>query len=72
MLPKPEHPYGYTKRQVLQICRERKIHHATFWQIFGVNTCAIDKKLGVIYYPVDVKRALYELGHEDGEYAPWD
>ena len=72
MLPTPQHPYGYTKKQILQICRERKIHHATFWKAFGVNTCTVDDKLGTIYYPVDVKKALYELGHKDGEYSAWD
>jgi len=72
MLPKPEHLMGYTKRQVLQICQERKIHPKKFWSAFGVNTVAIDDKLGVIYYPVDVKKVLYELGDKDGEYSAWD
>jgi hypothetical protein len=72
MLPKPKHLYGYTEEQVLQICKERKIHPATFWKVFGVNTVTVDDKLEIIYYPVDVKRALYELGHADGEYSEWD
>jgi hypothetical protein len=72
MLPTPEHLYGYTKKQILQICRERKIHPKKFWSAFGVNTVALDDKLGTIYYPVDVKKALYELGHKDGEYSDWD
>lgn len=72
MLPKPEHEYGYTKKQVLQICRERKIHHKKFWSAFGVNTCMFDKKLGVIYYPCDVERTLYKLGHKDGVNHLWD
>jgi len=72
MLPKPDHKYGYTKKQVLQICRERKIHHATFWKAFGCNTCILDEKLGIIHYPCDVKRALFELGDKDGEFSEWD
>jgi hypothetical protein len=72
MLPIPEHEYGYTKKQVLQICRERKIHHKKFWLAFGVNTCAVDKEMGIIYYSVDVERTLYELGSKDGRFHCWD
>ena len=72
MLPKPKHDYGYTKEQILQICRERKIHHAKFWSAFGVNTCAVDKEMGTIYYPCDVERALYQLGSKDGRFHSWD
>ena len=72
MLPKPSHKYGYTKKEVLDICRERKIHHNTFWKAFGVNTCMLDKELGVIYYPCDVEKTLYQLGKKDGKYHPWD
>lgn len=71
-LPKPAHKYGYTGEQVKQICRERKIHHKTFSKAFGANTVAVDKKLGVIYYPCDVERALYQLGKQDGVNHQWD
>jgi hypothetical protein len=72
MLPKPEHEYGYTRKQILQICKDRKIHHKKFWSAFGVNTCAVDEKLGTIYYPCDVERALYNLGQKDGVNHLWD
>lgn len=72
MLPQPIHKYGYTKEQVLQICRERKIHHKKFWAAFGVNTCMLDKKLGVIYYPCDIERTLFNFGQKDGINRLWD
>lgn len=71
-LPIPIHPYGYTRKQVLQICRERKIHHKKFWSAFGVNTCAVDEKLGTIYYVCDVEKTLWSLNKKDGKYHVWD
>lgn len=72
MLPKPEHKYGYTKKQIMKICKDRKISVAIFWEEFGVNTCMVDKKLGIIYYPCDVEKTLYHLGHKDGVNHLWD
>ena len=72
MLPKPKHRLGYSKEEVLKICRERKIHHATFWKAFGVNTCSLAEDGKPRYYVCDVERALYDLGQKDGKYHQWD
>lgn len=72
MLPKPKHEYGFTRDQVLEICRERKIHHKTFWKAFGINTCLRDEKMGTIYYRCDIERALANLGKKDGVFHAWD
>ena len=72
MLPKPEHDSGYTQKQIKEICAERGITDDEFEEAFGVNTCLLDDKLGVIYYPCDVERALYKLGKKDGKYHLWD
>lgn len=67
-LPKPLHEYGYTKDQVKEIYRSRKIHYKTFWKAFGVNTCMRDEKLGTIFYPCDIERALYKLRQPGGKF----
>ena len=72
MLPYPNSKYGYTKEEVLAICRERKIHHAKFWKAFGVNTCMVEKDGSLIYYVCDVERALHILGNKDGVDHIWD
>ena len=72
-LPKPKHKYGYTKNQINHICKKYKISQNKFWKTFGVNTCLLDEKLGVIYYPVDVERTLaIILGYRDVSWMEWD
>jgi len=72
MLPNPKDPNGYTKEEILVICRERKIHHMTFWKAFGINTCMIKKDGTLIYYQCDVESALYSLKSKDGVAHLWD
>ena len=71
-LPKPKHKYGYTGIQINQICKAKNIDTYVFWETFGVNSCMLDKKLGTIYYPCDVERALYQLKDKDGKWHEWD
>jgi len=72
-LPKPKHKYGYTADQIKEICKTYKIAQKKFWEFFGVNTCMLDKKLGSIYYPVDVERTLaFILGYRKVSLAEWD
>lgn len=71
-LPEPAHEFGYTEDQIHQICKERNIFIDDFWDKFGVNTCALDEKLGRIYYPCDVQRALWNLNKPGGKYIPFD
>ncbi len=72
MLPTPKDPDGYTKEEILAICRERKIHYRTFWKVFGCNTCLLAKDNTIRYYQCDVERALCELGNKDGKFHEWD
>jgi len=72
MLPKPKGQYGYAQDELKQICKDRGISFKKFNSTFGVNTVAIDKNGDINYYPVDVERTLYELGHKDGVYHIWD
>ncbi len=72
MLPEPRSKYGYTKEEVLSICRERKIHHMQFWKAFGVNTVMVNPDGSLIYYKCDVKQALFILRKKDGAWHPWD
>lgn len=62
MLKDPKDDLGYTREEILAICRERKIHHKRFWKAFGVNTVAVADDGTLRYYPVDVERALWKLG----------
>jgi hypothetical protein len=71
-LPKPEHKYGYTSKQIGEICQKVGATREEFGEAFGVNTCAIDPELGTIYYPVDVERALWRLKKPGGRYHIWD
>ena len=71
-LPKPKDKMGYTKEEILGICRERKIHHKTFWRVFGVNTVAVADDGTSRFYVCDVERALYELGKSGGKFHLWD
>ena len=71
-LPAPKDKLGYTKAEILAICRERKVHHATFWKAFGVNTVAVGADGTSRFYPCDVERALWSLGKKDGVFHLWD
>lgn len=71
-LPKPLHKYGYTRAQVEGIAKNVGVTMERFWGAFGINTCALDKELGTIYYPCDVERALHMLNRPGGKYHPWD
>lgn len=71
-LPALTHRLGYSKAEVLKICRDHKVHHATFWKAWGVNTVAIDETGQTRYYPCDIERALYQLKKKDGVNHVWD
>ncbi len=73
-LPKPKSKLGYSRDEVLRICRERKIHHKTFWKAFGVNTVGseiINGEMEARFYVRDVEKALWELG-KGGVNHEWD
>lgn len=70
-LPKPDGKYGHTRKQVLKICRDLKIHHKKFWKAFGVNTCALDGK-EINYYTCDIERTLWSLNKPGGNFHIWD
>lgn len=65
-LPKPKDPLGYTRREILEIIRDRGVHHMTFWKAFGCNTVAVGDDGEARFYRCDVERALYELRAPDG------
>jgi hypothetical protein len=72
-LPKPDHEYGYSKPYLESWLKSQKINKKKFWEAFGRgNTCTFDEKLGTIVYPVDVEKALFELGHKAGLNHLWD
>lgn len=71
MLPKPKSKYGYSKAEIVEICKERGIKLGNFWKAFGVNTVAIENNENR-YYTCDVERALYKLQCKDGKNHPWD
>jgi len=71
-LPKSKNKFGYTREEIESICEKRKIFPADLWQVFGVNTCSIDKKGNSLFYKCDIERALDILGHKDGKYHQWD
>lgn len=59
-LPKSHHPWGYTRKEILAILRKHKIHHATFWMKFGVNTCGYIGNES-IFFTCDVERTLAKI-----------
>ena len=70
-LPKPKSQLGYSREEVLEICRARKIHHKTFWKAFGINTVGgeiVDGKMESRLYVCDVERALWKLGKTGGKF----
>lgn len=71
-LPVPKDRAGYTKAEILAICRDRGIHHRTFWKAFGVNTATLAPDGTLRYYPCDVERALCILGKPGGKFHLWD
>jgi hypothetical protein len=71
-LPKPKHRLGYPISQVKDILKKLNISMERFDDAFGVNTCAISKKGEIIYYKIDIERALWKLGHKLGKYHLWD
>jgi hypothetical protein len=71
-LPTPNHPYGYPSSQLAEILKELKISKQKFEKAFGVNTCSMSETGETIYYPCDVERALYKLGHKLGINNMWD
>lgn len=70
-LPKCKGKYGYTTKQIREICKELKIDENLFWESFGINTCAMWRGMAN-YYRCDVEKALYNLGHKLGKYHEWD
>ena len=70
-LPKCKGKYGYTQKEVHDICHKLKIDTRKFWVAFGINTCALVKGESQ-YYPVDIERTLYKLGHKLGVNHMWD
>lgn len=71
-LPKPKNKYGYTSKELENICKKLKIDTNIFNETFGVNTVMVTKEGKTIYYVCDVLRALYILGHKLGRDIPWD
>lgn len=67
-LPKPAHKFGYTSKQVDEICEKAGVPREEFGEAFGINTCFHDEKLGTIYYGCDIERALWVLGKNGGKY----
>jgi len=72
VLQKPKDLRGYTKQEILEICKERKIHIRKFWKAFGVNTVLLAEDNTARYYVCDVEAALYELKNKDGKFHLWD
>jgi len=72
MLQNPKDPRGYTKEEILAICRERKIHYKKFWKALGRNTCLLAEDNTIRYYRCDIELALYDLGYNDGKFHEWD
>jgi hypothetical protein len=72
MLPKPKGEFGYTAKELKQICKERGISFKKFDLNFGINTVAVDKNGEINYYPIDVENTLYALGNKDGRFHLWD
>lgn len=72
-LPKPDHEYGYTPKQIKSLCRELGFTQKEFNRAFGVNTCAVGDNGELILYPRDVESALYKMGYKKlGKNHPWD
>ncbi len=71
-LLKSEDKLGYTKQEILSICKDLKIHHKSFWKAFGVNTVAVGADGTSRYYTCDIERALYQLGKPAGVNHIWD
>ena len=72
-MPKPSGKYGYTGRQIDNICRKLSIDIATFWNAFGVNTVAVDNKGDRNYYRCDIERTLFNVTKgKEGKYHEWD
>ena len=71
MLPKSKSKLGYSKKEIREICKARKIKLSDFWKQFGVNTVALENG-SMRYYTCDVERALYRLGCKDGKNHLWD
>ena len=72
MLPKPSGKYGYTTNDLAEILRDKNIPIKWFWDVFGVNTAAVDDKGRTNYYVYDVEKALYKLKDKDGKSYQWD
>lgn len=73
-LPKPKSKLGYSREEVLAICRDRDIKPETFWEAFGINTVGVeivDGKRESRLYACDVERALHILG-KGGKDHQWD
>lgn len=74
-LPKPKSDIGFSREEILEICRSQKIHHKTFWKAFGINTVGVEVVNGkneARMYVCDVERALYQLGKSGGKFHDWD
>ena len=71
-LPGCTHRLGYSGKEILKICKDRKIKLSKFWDAFGVNTVAIAEDGKPRYYQCDVERTLYQLGKKDGKFHEWD
>jgi hypothetical protein len=72
-LPKPYGKYGYTERQINNICRKLCIEIETFWKAFGRNTVTFDSMGRCNFYPCDVQTALFKLTKgKIGKNNGWD
>ena len=71
-LPEPKDSLGYTRFEILQICRDTKTSSPLFWKAFGINTVAVGDDGGSRFYKCDVERTLFNLKKDGGKYYPWD
>ena len=72
MLKPSKDPLGYTKKELISICKKRNINLNDFWEAFGINTCSIGEDGKPRYYRCDVERALWILNQKDGKQHAWD
>lgn len=70
-LPPAKSKLGYSRKELLKICRERKIPMKMFWKSLGCGTRAIENG-EERYYTCDVEMALYKLNANGGKWHMWD
>jgi len=73
-LPKPKDPRGFTRKEIIGLCRKSGIKIRDYDDNFGVNTCAFDEKTNTVFhYPVDVEITFAKcLGYRKVSPLEWD